>query len=92
MYGPGKRRRIIGEAWGSVRDALGPISLSEAEREVHGWLSVRGHLDGGLVPIREKYRDSGYFWAAYPELAAYLRVLVASHVAVCKAARNFGRR
>lgn len=63
MYTMPKRKRLIREAWGDVKDEISPVSLEPAKYAVHAWLMEHGHLSGGIKSARKKWQDPDTFWS-----------------------------
>lgn len=58
-----KRKRLIREAWGDVKDEISPVSLEPAKYAVHAWLMEHGHLSGGIKSVRKKWQNPDTFWS-----------------------------
>lgn len=63
LYTPAKRRRLVEEAWGDVKDEIYPVSFEPAKIAVHAWLMDHGHMSGGIYATRKKNRDPDHFWS-----------------------------
>lgn len=60
---PAKRKRLVEEAWGDVKDEISPVSFEPAKIAVHAWLMEHGHMSGGIYATRKKNRNPDYFWS-----------------------------